>query len=99
MQAAQTWVDSDEPKFTVELLHDWKKQAHEHSHRRVFYNDVARPAKVSEGELAQRLHAAATADVDAFRRSERWQSTDVALTVQMAELDTPVQTSALAQHN
>jgi hypothetical protein len=92
-----TSVDSDDPKFTVELLRDWKKQAEEHSHRSVLYNEAARPAKVSEGELAQRLHAAAAADVDVFRRSERWPSTDVPLTVQMAELDKTVLTSALAR--
>ena len=85
------------PKFTVELLRAWKKHAEEHSHRSVLYNEAARPAKVSEGELAQRLHVAAAADVDVFRRSERWPSTDVALTVQMAELDKTVQTSALAR--
>ncbi|KAF2988937.1 hypothetical protein MJC1_03993 [Methylocystis sp. MJC1] len=90
-------VDSDDPKFTVELLRDWKKQAEEHSHRSVLYNEAARPTKVSEGELTKRLHAAASADVDVFRRSERWPSTDVALTVQMAELDKTVQTSALAR--
>ncbi len=92
-----TSVNSDDPKFTVELLRAWKKHAEEHSHRSVLYNEAARPAKVSEGELAQRLHAAAAADVDVFRRSERWPSTDVALTVQMAELDKTVQTSALAR--
>lgn len=92
-----TSVDSDDPKFTVELLRDWKKRAEEHSHRGVLYNEAARSAKVSESELARRLHAAAAADLDAFRRSERWPSTDVALTVQMAELDQPVQTSALAR--
>ena len=92
-----TSVDSHDPKFTVELLRDWKKQAAEHSHRRVLYNDAVRPAKVSEGELAQRLQGAAAADIEVFRRSRRWPSTDVALTVQMAELEEPVQTAALAR--
>ena len=92
-----TSVDSHDPKFTVELLRDWKKRAEEYSHRSVLYNDTARPAKVSDGELAQRLQAAAAADVEVFHRSEKWPSTDVALTVQMAELDKPVQTSVLAR--
>ena len=90
-------VDSHDPKFTVELLRDWKTQAEEQSHRSVLYNDAGRPAKVSEGELAKRLHAAADDDVDAFRRSRKWPSTDVALTVQMKELEQPVRTSALAR--
>lgn len=92
-----TSVDSDEPKFTVELLRGWKSQAEKDSHRSVLYNDAGRPAEVSKGERAQRLHAAATADIDVFRRSERWPSTDVALTVHMKELDKPVETSALAR--
>jgi hypothetical protein len=90
-------VDSDDPKFTVELLRCWKKLAEEHSHRSVLYNDAARPAKVSEGVLAKRLHESAAADVNVFRRTERWPLTDVALTIQMAELDKPVQTTALAR--
>lgn len=89
-------VDSDDPKFTVELLRDWKKQAEEHSHRSVLYNDAGRSAKVSEGELAKGLHAAACDDIGAFRRSDKWPATDVALTVRMKELDQPVQTTALA---
>ena len=45
-------VDSDDPKFTVELLRSWKKQGAEHSHRTVLYNDTARPGNVSGGDLA-----------------------------------------------
>ncbi len=89
-------IDTDDPKFTVELLRGWKRQAEEHSHQSVLYNDAARPAKVSNGDLTKRLHASAVADLDVLRRSERWPSTKVALTVQMAELDKPVHTSALA---
>jgi hypothetical protein len=90
-------IDSNDPKFTVELLRHWKKQAQEHSHRRVQYDELAWPAKISKGDLAQRLNVSAAADVEVFRRSEKWPSTNVALTVQMAELDTPVLTSALAR--
>ena len=67
------------------------------SRRRVLYNDVPHaPVQVSVGDLAARMHAAATEDIGAFRRTEKWPSTDVALTVQMKELDKPVLTSALA---
>jgi hypothetical protein len=90
-------VDSHDPKYTVELLRDWKKQAQERSHRSVLYNDAGPSAKVSEGELPKRLHAAAAADIDAFRRSDKWPSTDVAMTVLMKELEQPLQTSALAR--
>ncbi len=90
-------VDSVDPKFTVELLRRWKTRAEERSHRSVLYTDAAWTAKVSKSNLAKCLHASAAADVDVFRRTERWPSTDVALTVQMEELDKPVQTSALAR--
>lgn len=92
-----TSIDTHDPKFTVELLRGWKKQAHERSHRSVLYNEAARSAKASKGDLAKRLQAAAAADLDVFQRSERWPSTDVYLTVRMAELDKPVQASSLAQ--
>ena len=92
-----TSIDTHDPKFTVELLLGWKKQAEERSHRNVLYNEAARPAKASKGDLAKRLQAAAAADLDVFHRSERWPSTDVTLTVRMAELDKPAQTSALAR--
>lgn len=92
-----TSVDSDDPKFSVELLRNWKKQAEEHSHRSILYNAVVWPGNVYRGELSQRLQAATAADIEVFRRSDKWPSTDVALTVQMAELDTPIPTSALAR--
>lgn len=91
-----TSVDSHDPKFSIELLRSWKMQAEERSHRSVLYGDAGWPAKVSEGEPAKRLYAAAVADIDALRRSDKWPSTDVALTVQMKELVQPTPTTALA---
>jgi hypothetical protein len=90
-------VDSEDLKFTVELRHCWKKLAEEHSHRGVLHDAATGPAKISKGDLVKRLHVSVAADVDIFRRSERWPSTNVALTVQMEELDKPVRASALAR--
>lgn len=92
-----TSVDSRDPKFTVELLRDWKAQAERLSHQSVLYDAAAQPARIPEGELATQLHAAAAADLAAFRRSKKWPSTNVPLTVRMKELDQPVPTSALAR--
>jgi hypothetical protein len=92
-----TSVDSHDPKFTVELLRKWKAQAEHDSHRRVLYNDAPHGSvQVSEGDLAARLWTAATEDIDVFRRSDKWPSTNVALTVRMNELEKPFSTSALA---
>jgi hypothetical protein len=90
-------VDSHDPKFTVELLRQWKAQAQEDSWRRVLYNDVPHgPVAISEDELIARLRASAAADLEVFRRSDKWPSTAVALTLEVKGLDESVSTSALA---
>ena len=90
-------IDSPDPTFTVELLREWKRLAEEYSHRRVLYNDDVQQVIISEGEIGERLNAAAAADLEVFRRSNKWPSTDVPLTVHMKQLDQPVQTTALAR--
>lgn len=92
-------VDAKDSKFTVELLREWKAQAQKDSWRRVLYNDVPHGAAVqtsTEGELRARLRAAAAADLDVFRRSDKWPSTTIALTLEVDGLSDPVSTSALA---
>lgn len=94
-----TAVDAKDSKFTVELLHEWKAQAQKDSWRRVLYNDVPHGPMAqapSEGELSARLHAAAVADLEVFRRSNRWPSTAIALTLKVDGLSDPVSTAALA---
>lgn len=94
-----TAVDAKDSKFTVELLHQWKAQAQNDSWRRVLYNDVLNGVAVqapTEGELATRLRAAAISDLDVFRRSDKWPSTTIKLTLEVDGLRDPVSTSALA---
>lgn len=94
-----TAVDAKDSKFTVELLHEWKAQAQKDSWRRVLYNDVPHGpvAQVpSEGELSARFRAAAAADLEVFRRSDKWPSTAIALTLEVDGLNDPVSTSTLA---
>ena len=94
-----TAVDAKDSKFTVELLREWKVQAQEDSWRRVLYNDLPQGPAVrvpTEGELSSRLRAVATADLDVFRRSDKWPSTAIALTLEVDGLSDPVSTSALA---
>lgn len=90
-------IDTHDPKFTVQLLRDWKRLAEEYSHRRALYNEDVQPVIVSEGEIGERLNAAAAADLEVFRRSDKWPSSDVPLTVHMKQLDQPVHTTALAR--
>jgi hypothetical protein len=92
-------VDAKDPKYTVELLHEWKAQAQKDSWLRVLHNDVPRrPATKAptEGELSTKIHAAAAADLDVFRRSDKWPSTTIALTLKVDGLSDPVSTAALA---
>ncbi len=92
-----TAVDAPDSKFTVELLHQWKAQAKKDSWRRVMYNDVPHgPVAISEDELIARLRTAAAADLEVFRRSDKWPSTAIALTLAVGDLSDPVSTSALA---
>lgn len=94
-----TSIDAKDSKFTIELLHAWKTQAQKDSWRRVLYNDVSHgPAAraPTEGELSNRLRAAAAADLDVFRRLDKWPSTAIALTLEVDGSSDPVSASALA---
>jgi hypothetical protein len=94
-----TAVDAKDSTFTVECLHEWKAQAQKNSWRRVLYNEVPHGAMVqvpSESELSVRLRAAAAADLEVFRRSDKWPSTTIELTLEVDGVSDPVSTSKLA---
>lgn len=94
-----TAVDAKDSKFTVELLHQWKALAQKASWLRVLYNDVPNGAVVqllTGGDPIIRLREAAIADLDVFRRSDKWSSTTIKLTLEVGGLKGPVSTSALA---
>ncbi|MGZ8913894.1 MAG: NACHT domain-containing protein [Methylobacter sp.] len=92
-------VDAKDSTFTIKLLHEWKEKAQKESWRRVLYNEDVHGLAVqelSEDELSARLHAAAADDLMIFRRSEKWPSTSIALTLEVEGLNDSVSTSALA---
>jgi hypothetical protein len=90
-------VDCPDPEFTVERLREWKRQAEQDSWRRVLRDEAIRgPAVLGDAQLAARLRAAAEADLSVFRRTAKWPSTSVALTVKVDGLDDPATTVALA---
>ncbi|MBU9247682.1 NACHT domain-containing protein [Burkholderia multivorans] len=90
-------IDSSDPEFTVERLREWKKQAEYESRRRVLHNEAALgQADVTDRQLAERMRAAAEADLKVFRQTAKWPFTSVALTLKMDDFDEPVTTSALA---
>lgn len=92
-------IDVDVSKFTAPLLREWKKLALEWAWRRVVDNDLPHAPvdqPQTEGELSARLRAATAADLAVFRRSDKWPSTTIALTLEVDGLRDPVSTSALA---
>ncbi len=94
-----TAVDAKDSKFTVELLREWKAQAQKDSWLRVMDNGLPHGPVAqapSEDELSARLCAAAAADLEVFRRSDKWPSTAIALTLEVDDLSDPVSTSVLA---
>lgn len=77
-----TAVDTPDPAYTVDLLRGWKKEAQQDSLRRVLYSNAPAPAPAPAptlDDVARRLQAATAADLDVYRQSDKWPSTDVAL--------------------
>lgn len=91
-------IDSKDPKFTVALLHEWKRKTNEDSWRSVIHNIPYSPSMHAPtvDELSARLRNAVAADLDVFRRLGKWLSTAIALTLEVDGLSDPVSASALA---
>ncbi len=91
-------IDSTDPQFTVELLHEWKRQAERESWQRVLRIEQALTHLVTTGVgLDARFQAAAAADLDVFRQTVRWPPTQVELMLTMKGFDEPIRTRALAE--
>lgn len=90
-------IDSTDPEFTVGRLREWKKQAENESWRRVLRNEAAAgQADTTNPQLAERIRIAAEADLNVFRKTAKWPSTSVVLTLEVEGFDQPATTSALA---
>ncbi|MCL4745655.1 MAG: hypothetical protein KJZ83_09580 [Burkholderiaceae bacterium] len=93
-----TAIDSKDPEFTVVKLREWKAWAESEARAQVLREKplVGPAATPTEGELADQLRAATRADLDVFRHSARWPSTEIALTVEVEGFSDPVTPQALA---
>ncbi len=92
-------IDSKDAQYTVELLRVWKAQAEKDSWQRVVSKEAPLGPAVAaptEGELFERLRVGTRADLEVFRRSARWPSTEIALTLQVEGFNDPVSPSVLA---
>lgn len=93
-----TAIDSKDPGFTVAKLREWKAWAESEARAQVLREKplVGPAATPTEGELADRLRAATRVDLDVFRHSAKWPSTEIALTVEVEGFSEPVTSQALA---
>ena len=85
-------MDAQDPKYTVELLREWKAQAQKDSWQATLYGTgPLTPAwrTPTEVALSTRLHAAAAADLEVFRRTDKWPSTAISLTLKVDGLNDP----------
>jgi hypothetical protein len=92
-------IDSDDPFFTESLLHGWKKKHSEDMWRSVVEKVAFGPSlPPTTGEIGIRLRAAAIADLAVFRRTPKWPSTRVSLTLtlKVKHVEEALSTRALA---
>ena len=91
-------IDAKDSKFSVELLHEWKRRTDEASWKSViegipFGVEILVPTL---DELGNQLHVATSADLDVFRRTPKWPATTVSLTLKVDHVDEALTTRALA---
>jgi hypothetical protein len=92
-------IDSDDPVFSEAFLHGWKKKHSEDMWRSVVDKVAFGPSMPpTAGEIGIRLRAAAIADLAVFRRTPKWPSTRVSLTLtlRVKHVEEALSTRALA---
>ena len=92
-------VDSNDPQFTVKLLHAWKRKAQRDSRQRVVRGTPAPGGAFQEEfeqELQARLRAGAIQDLEGFRRSAAWPPNAVARRFRIEDEQEQITTSAAA---
>lgn len=92
-------VDTNDPTYTVELLHQWKEEAQARSWRGVTYFNSAEEdivLKSGQDELHERFCAASTEDLEVFRRADTWAANAISRTFWVDGLDERVGTSEVA---
>lgn len=91
-------IDSDDPAFPEEVLHGWKHKHAEDMWRSIIHKVPFGPTMPPTiGEIGARLQKAVAADLEVFRRSNKWPKTNVSLMLEVKGQPEPVLTSALGQ--
>ncbi|MDX6008408.1 NACHT domain-containing protein [Cupriavidus necator] len=91
-----TAIDSTDSKFTVNELRMWKREAEDDARRRVLYGEGIPQGAATKTDAGERLKVAAVADLEVFRRTAKWPSTSVPLTLEVQGFEESVTTRALA---
>lgn len=91
-----TAIDFDPQHFTIELLHQWKKEAERDSWYRVLNGSLPLAGTPSSDQLRGRLREAARKDLSVFRNTSRWPRSAVALTLRVDGIEQLATTLALA---
>lgn len=90
-----TAIDSPDSKFTTELLRSWKKDAETESRKRVLEGS-ARPLS-EKSQDTQDLRVAAAADIEVFRRTERWPASSIELALTIEDVKESIKAKSLAR--
>lgn len=92
-------IDSDDPVFSESLLHEWKKRHFKDMWRSIVDKGSFGPSMPPTiSEVSARLRTAAAKDLEVFRRTPKWPSTNVplTLTLKVKHMDEALSTRALA---
>jgi hypothetical protein len=91
-------IDSDDPAFSEEVLHGWKRKHAEDMWRSIVEKVPFGPTMPpTVGEIGARLQKAAAADLEVFKRSSKWPQTNVSLMLEVKGQPEPVLASVLGQ--
>jgi len=91
-------IDSDDPAFSEEVLHGWKHKHAQDMWRSIIHKVPFGPTMPpTVGEVGARLQKAAAADLEVFRRTNKWPETNVSLMLQVKGQPEPVLASTLGQ--
>lgn len=92
-----TAIDSTDSKFTTDELREWKKLAETDARRRVLEGEAPQQSpNLKPSDLVERLSAAARDDIEVFRRTAKWPSTHVPLTLKLENSEESVTAKGLA---
>jgi hypothetical protein len=91
-------IDSDDPAFSEEILHSWKRKHAMDMWRSIVEKVPFGPTMPpTVGEIGARLQDAAATDLEVFKRSSKWPQTNVSLILEVEDQPEPVLAGVLGQ--